>query len=661
MPDGYQSHKFTIAGANGKIDLINTSIAWHQLSWIISGTVSGTVSLDTSVDGITWVAGGAITGQVFTSNGSSAVVNIIANYVRVNMTALTVSAGGSVTVSWSGWIDNPGGGGGGGTIGGSIISTQISIGAATADTIEGSNNLTFDGTTLVLVGNENINGSLRVSGPDPWYDVKAYGAVGDGVTDDSVAVIAAIAACYAGNGGIVWFPPGTYLILSQLLIPNDAASVPNQPSMRLTGSGPSMGYATSGNEAPHGGSILDLRNNAATAKIDTRGDGYLEIDGLTLADFGSDAAAFVFTTNTVLHIHDCSFYGTAKANSTTSAPNDAIILGGTGTTTDGTATAPFQGYGTVIESVYFDNIKRAVLGQTYCNGVQICNNTIAQSCGFITGGAIEFTGVIDGFCVGDYIAGNLIEVYYYKYGINCTAYTEDFSIISNNIYDNIGVTTAAIHFGPTAIFNMVILGWNPGDLTPVLDEAGVSTVISAQQNVPSIFSQPVTFTNQVTINTNMSFTGTGGGTLTWSGSGTFAGVNSTNGVMIAAGYEFQTAGHSSLYSNQDGSFTIWNSAQTGFDFLNFGGTTSSFPTLQVVGTTLKFTAGPGGVDSPMTASNGTFSGVLTGATLIETATHTPASSADTGITGQFAWDANYFYICTATNTWSRVVILHTGW
>jgi len=38
---------------------------------------------------------------------------------------------------------------------------------------------------------------------------------------------------------------------------------------------------------------------------------------------------------------------------------------------------------------------------------------------------------------------------------------------------------------------------------------------------------------------------------------------------------------------------------------------------------------------------------------------TPASSADAGNAGEVAWDANYFYVCTATNTWKRVAL--TSW
>lgn len=47
----------------------------------------------------------------------------------------------------------------------------------------------------------------------------AYGAVGDGVTDDSAAINAAITA--ASGGGIVYFPAGTYLIDSQIDINAD--------------------------------------------------------------------------------------------------------------------------------------------------------------------------------------------------------------------------------------------------------------------------------------------------------------------------------------------------------------------------------------------------------------------------------------------------------
>jgi len=49
----------------------------------------------------------------------------------------------------------------------------------------------------------------------PWADVRAFGATGDGVTDDTAAINLAITA--AGVGGRVYFPKGTYIITSALL------------------------------------------------------------------------------------------------------------------------------------------------------------------------------------------------------------------------------------------------------------------------------------------------------------------------------------------------------------------------------------------------------------------------------------------------------------
>jgi hypothetical protein len=45
-------------------------------------------------------------------------------------------------------------------------------------------------------------------------NVKAYGAVGDGVTDDRAAIQAAINAVYAAGGGALYFPEGSYLLNS---------------------------------------------------------------------------------------------------------------------------------------------------------------------------------------------------------------------------------------------------------------------------------------------------------------------------------------------------------------------------------------------------------------------------------------------------------------
>jgi hypothetical protein len=60
----------------------------------------------------------------------------------------------------------------------------------------------------------HVNGDFITKGP--WADVRAFGAKGDGVNDDTSGIQAAINSL--PNGGIVFFPAGNYLITSTLSI-----------------------------------------------------------------------------------------------------------------------------------------------------------------------------------------------------------------------------------------------------------------------------------------------------------------------------------------------------------------------------------------------------------------------------------------------------------
>lgn len=60
----------------------------------------------------------------------------------------------------------------------------------------------------VLVYNENA----------PTYNVKDYGAKGDGVTDDTNAIKAVLNTLVGGVGGIVYFPFGTYIVSETIMV-----------------------------------------------------------------------------------------------------------------------------------------------------------------------------------------------------------------------------------------------------------------------------------------------------------------------------------------------------------------------------------------------------------------------------------------------------------
>lgn len=60
-----------------------------------------------------------------------------------------------------------------------------------------------------------ISKTKRLFGTKFWVDVKTYGAVGDGVTDDTAAIESAINSL-SSTGGTVYFPSGTYRCASSL-------------------------------------------------------------------------------------------------------------------------------------------------------------------------------------------------------------------------------------------------------------------------------------------------------------------------------------------------------------------------------------------------------------------------------------------------------------
>jgi hypothetical protein len=57
-----------------------------------------------------------------------------------------------------------------------------------------------------------VNVYNSAAGSLAWYNVKNYGAVGDGATDDREAIQAAIDAIKEDGGGTLYFPKGTYVL-----------------------------------------------------------------------------------------------------------------------------------------------------------------------------------------------------------------------------------------------------------------------------------------------------------------------------------------------------------------------------------------------------------------------------------------------------------------
>src|SRR5689334_16331675 len=72
---------------------------------------------------------------------------------------------------------------------------------------------------VTVGGNNTLTGTFELKN-DPYHDVRAFGAAGDGTTDDTAAIAAAVLASYGASGDHkpVFLPKGTYLVTSQLTL-----------------------------------------------------------------------------------------------------------------------------------------------------------------------------------------------------------------------------------------------------------------------------------------------------------------------------------------------------------------------------------------------------------------------------------------------------------
>lgn len=107
-------------------------------------------------------------------------------------------------------------------INGTISDVQLAAASVTAAKIAANAvdynkiNATGLGALRYLRVNATSNGLEWVtpagSSTSPYYNVRDYGAVGNGITDDRTAIITAAAAAQGAGGGVVFFPAGVYAV-----------------------------------------------------------------------------------------------------------------------------------------------------------------------------------------------------------------------------------------------------------------------------------------------------------------------------------------------------------------------------------------------------------------------------------------------------------------
>jgi hypothetical protein len=305
--------------------------------------------------------------------------------------------------------------------------------------------ISYSGTLAATNVNAALDELDAQTVTDERYHLADYGTVDTtGATASDAALVAALAAMEAANGGTLVFPAGIIRLDNQVAVPNNGLSQPKQKAARWLGQG-SWWSGRSSAAAAYGGTILDLRYNGSEACILTKGEGVIEFVGITFTQMGTaHTTPYLKTTNTTLLPHHCAFLGhSSKAAAT--ADQDCIILGGTDNSSFGGSanSQPFQGYGTVIAHNYFNRVQRGVYGRVYANALVVRDNTWWAQCGGVA--AIEFAaGNGVDYCVGGEIAGNLIECVGYDRAI-VMDYCQDWVLSGNSFYDAAGITDGYIH------------------------------------------------------------------------------------------------------------------------------------------------------------------------------------------------------------------------
>tara|TARA_R100001594_G_scaffold1281_4_gene5385 strand:+ start:2504 stop:5350 length:2847 start_codon:yes stop_codon:yes gene_type:complete len=144
--------------------------------------------------------------------------------------------------------------------------TALNAGQLTAGTIPDAR---FP-ATLPAISGANLTGITATSLPSnlKWLNVKDYGALGDGSTDDKTKIQDAIDALGTG-GGTIFFPPGRYRIASSLSIGA------NDNGITLQGISPPV----PGGDSDGGGSELFAENNIDFIQIE-------EADGIQIRNLG---------------------------------------------------------------------------------------------------------------------------------------------------------------------------------------------------------------------------------------------------------------------------------------------------------------------------------------------------------------------------------------
>lgn len=258
-------------------------------------TTTGTITPDTTPFYFT-ISTGA--GTIAAGTG----LTKVANTLNIANTAVTPDTYKSVTVNAQGQVTagtNPT------TLAGYGISDAADINhdhtsiGGSASTLTTARNITITGDasgTTSFDGSSDVSIAITMTGGNVYANVKAFGAVGNGITDDSSAIQAALDSLVTSGGSII-FPQGVYAVGTWLEVYSNTkiTGIGNVILKRITTMNNIMHNKSNGST---GGYDANFNISIDNIKFDANGT----ISGA----FNCTSLAFGHATN--INVTNCEFY-----------------------------------------------------------------------------------------------------------------------------------------------------------------------------------------------------------------------------------------------------------------------------------------------------------------------------------------------------------------
>lgn len=486
-----------------------------------------------------------------------------------------------------------------------------------------------------------------------YQNVMAFGATGNGTTDDTVAVNAALAYIQA-NGGTIYFPAGQYYC------PNGINwSAPTNDSShqwRLIGDGGRVSQILTHNaniSLDLGGRnrvILEhigINDNGTAANVGIARYGTSDLSGGENGDFhtyrdvyvtGIYLKACVYSIASEVNDHyDCYFVNNATGAGYATNSSNFLSVSGSAHTISGGSNTVNNFYGGTIQG-YSGGCSLYVTNGDHDNLNFYGTYFVGDSSGH---------NVRMGTAATDGITGNTV---FDGCRFEATGTGTDAIYVLAGVVTNVKVrdcTGLSVYWDPASTIVSGAYGWVIDGNQTYGGRIVIPQITNCHIRIPPTLSAAIT---TVTINTGVANSYLEAQTFSFGGS---AIVYSS--LIIENNYS-GTSNYNVIYGplSPTGAGASGGSVMT---LAPFG----SAPATPVEGTLA--TASSGHWDPSLLGPGADYPNWYDGTnwhSLIPLVA-TPASSTANGVKGTVAFDASYAYFCYATNTWARVAITHSGW